>query len=82
MKKQEMIREIQLAEARAWKHYRDMDAAAGRDSSITMDMITRSRTQWSTLYDLREALGIPSLPVPQLFALNLVPLTQQVPGVA
>ena len=78
MTKAQMIKDIQLAEARAWKHYRDMDAAAGRDSSITMDMITRSRTQWSTLYDLREALGIPSLPVSQMRALNLVPITSVV----
>jgi hypothetical protein len=69
-----MIKDIQVAEARAWKHYRDMDAAAGRDSSITVDMITRSRTQWSTLYDLREALGIPSMPVAQMRALNLMPI--------
>ena len=75
MTKTQMIRDIQLAEARAWKHYRDMDAAAGRDSSITMDMITRSRTQWSTLYDLRESMGIPSMPVPQMRALNLMPIT-------
>ena len=74
MTKTQMIKDIQLAEARAWKHYRDMDAAAGRDSSITVDMITRSRTQWSTLYDLREALGIPSMPVPQMRALNLMPI--------
>jgi hypothetical protein len=75
MTKTQMIKDIQLAEARAWKHYRDMDAAAGRDSSITVDMITRSRTQWSTLYDLREALGIPSMPVPQMRVLNLMPIT-------
>jgi hypothetical protein len=75
MTKTQMITDIQLAEARAWKHYRDMDAAAGRDSSITMDMITRSRTQWAALYDLREGLGIPSMPVPQMRALNLMPIT-------
>ena len=78
MTKAQMIKDIQLAEARAWKHYRDLDAAAGRDSSITMDQVTRSRTQWSTLYDLREALGIPSLPVSQMRALNLVPITSVV----
>ena len=75
MTKTQMITDIQLAEARAWKHYRDMDAAAGRDSSITMDMITRSRTQWSTLYDLRESMGIPSMPPSQMRALNLMPIT-------
>jgi len=75
MTKAQMIKDIQLAEARAWKHYRDMDAAAGRDSSITMDMITRSRTQWATLYDLREGLGIPSMPVSQMVARNLMPIT-------
>jgi hypothetical protein len=73
MTKTQMITDIQLAEARAWKHYRDMDAAAGRDSSITMDMITRSRTRWAALYDLRESLGIPSMPVPQMVAQNLMP---------
>ena len=78
MTKAQMIKDIQLAEARAWKHYRDLDAAAGRDSSITMDQVTRSRTQWSTLYDLREGLGIPSLPVSQMRALNLVPITSVV----
>ena len=75
MTKAQMIKDIQLAEARAWKHYRDLDAAAGRDSSITMDMITRSRTQWATLYDLREGLGIPSMPVSQMVAQNLMPIT-------
>jgi hypothetical protein len=73
MTKAQMIKDIQLAEARAWKHYRDLDAAAGRDSSITMDMITRSRTQWATLYDLREGLGIPSMPPSQMHALGLFP---------
>ena len=75
MTKTQMIRDIQLAEARAWKEYRDLDAAAGRDSSITMDRVTRSRARWSTLYDLREAMGIPSLPVSQMVALNLMPIT-------
>jgi hypothetical protein len=73
MTKAQMIKDIQLAEARAWKHYRDLDAAAGRDSSITMDQVTRSRTQWATLYDLREGLGIPSMPPAQMHALNLFP---------
>ena len=75
MTKAQMIKDIQLAEARAWKHYRDLDAAAGRDSSITMDQVTRSRTQWATLYDLREGLGIPSMPPSQMVALNLMPIT-------
>jgi hypothetical protein len=73
MTKAQMIKDIQLAEARAWKHYRDLDAAAGRDSSITMDQVTRSRTQWAALYDLREALGIPSMPPATMHALNLFP---------
>ena len=75
MTKAKMILDIQVAEAKAWKHYRDMDAAAGRDSSISMDMITRSRTQWATLYDLREAMGIPSMPPSQMVAQNLMPIT-------
>ena len=73
MTKAQMIKDIQLAEARAWKHYRDLDAAAGRDSSITMDQVTRSRTQWAALYDLREGLGIPSMPPATMHALNLFP---------
>lgn len=73
MTKAKMILDIQVAEARAWKHYRDMDAAAGRDSSISMDMITRSRTQWGVLFDLREAMGIPSLGVRALDAMGLLP---------
>ena len=73
MTKAQMIKDIQLAEARAWKHYRDLDAAACRDSSITMDQVTRSRTQWAALYDLREGLGIPSMPPATMTALNLFP---------
>lgn len=73
MTKAQLIKDIQLAEARAWKEYRDLDAAAGRDSSITMDRVTRSRTQWATLYDLRETLGIPSMPPAQMLALGLFP---------
>ena len=80
MTKAQMIKDIQLAEARAWKHYRDLDAAAGRDSSITMDQVTRSRTQWAALYDLREGLGIPSMPVSQMRALNLVPEQMIIPA--
>lgn len=73
MTKAKMILDIQVAEARAWKHYRDMDAAAGRDSSISEAQITRCRTQWGTLYDLREAMGIPALGARALDAMGLLP---------
>lgn len=79
MKKQEMIREIQLAEAQAWKAYRDASVTLSK-TGYSLEQIERLKNRWVALYDLREALGIPSLPVPQLFALNLVPVTQQVPG--
>ena len=77
MTKKQMIQDIQVAEARAWKHYRDMDAMAGRDTA-SIDMVTRSRVQWATLYDLREAMGIPSLPFSEMVALDLVPFRNKV----
>ena len=75
MKKQEMIREIQLAEARAWKAYRD---ATVESLGYSLEQIDRLKNRWVALYDLREEMGIPCLSVLQLFTMNLVPVTQQV----
>jgi hypothetical protein len=69
MTKQEMIHEIQVAEARAWKELGEIKAAFGTDAEQT----TRARSAWHTLYTLREQLGLPGLPVLELIQLNLLP---------
>ena len=79
MKKQEMIRKIQVAEAQAWKAYRDATVAG---MGYSLEQIERLKNRWVALYDLREEMGIPALTVAQMRAMNLVPLTQQVPRVA
>lgn len=54
MTKREMIQTIQVAEAKAWKDYQDAKALWGDDNAVT----TRRRQRWSTIYDMRETLGI------------------------
>ena len=70
-----MIKEIQVAEARAWKAYRDAEAPG---MEYSREQIDRLKNRWVALYDLREEMGIPCLSVLQLFTMNLVPVTQQV----
>ena len=54
MTKREMIQTIQVAEAKAWKDYQDAKTLWGDDNAVT----TRRRQRWSTIYDMRETLGI------------------------
>lgn len=69
MTKKQMILAIQVAEAKAWKQLSEDRAILGNDHNITI----RSRAEWSTLYDLRESLGLKGLPVIQLLEMNLLP---------
>ena len=78
MTKAQMIKDIQVAEAQAWKAYRDATVGMG----YSPEQIDRLKNRWVALYDLREEMGIPALTVAQMRAMNLVPLTQQVPRVA
>ena len=59
MTKKEIIKAIQLAEAKAWSQYQSDKRLFGSDSNITLN----SLKAWGPLYDLREELGIESLPV-------------------
>lgn len=67
--KAEMIREIQVAEAKAWKEYNENKALYGPAEAVT----TRCRTTWSALYELRKQLGVDGLPVIELLEMNLLP---------
>lgn len=79
MTKKEMIKEIQVAEAQAWKAFRDAEVEG---MGYSKEQIDRLKNKWVALYDLRESLGIPALSFGTMYAMNLVPLTQQVPRVA
>jgi len=72
MTKQEMIHEIQVAEARAWKELGEIKDAFGTDAEQT----TRARSAWHTLYTLREQLGIGGLPALELLRLQLLPVRE------
>ena len=69
MTKKQMVAEIQVAEAKAWKEYREAWHQFGKDEPIT----TRLGAQWSMLYELRDALGIPALSIQSLIEKDLVP---------
>ena len=69
MTKRELIRAIQITEAAAWKTLGEMKDAFGVDS----DQSARARSAWSSLFDLREQLGVSGLPVAELIQLNLLP---------
>jgi len=68
MTKKQMVDQIQTTEARVWKELQEAKKLWGMDDPIT----TRLRAQWSSVYELREALGIDSLPVAELVARNLI----------
>jgi alcohol dehydrogenase class IV len=70
MKKQEMIKEIQVAEANAWKRLRDMEDAYGTNSEQT----ERARSAWDAIYALRETLGMPALSIFEMIAMDLLPM--------
>jgi hypothetical protein len=69
MTKKQMILAIQVAEAKAWKQLSEDRAILGNDHNITI----RSRAEWSTLYDLRESLGLEGLSIIQLLEMDLLP---------
>ena len=69
MTKKQMVEEIQVAEAKAWKELQEAKKLWGTDEPIT----TRLRAQWSMLYELRDALGIPALSIQSLIDRDLVP---------
>jgi hypothetical protein len=69
MTKQEMIKQIQLAEAAAWQTLSRDRRRFGIDSDIT----NTSRKLWKRLYDLREAAGAPGLGAAEMAAEDLLP---------
>lgn len=69
MTKREMIQTIQVAEAKAWKELKRAQRLWGREDELT----SKLRAQWSMAYELREAMGVPGLPVDAMIALDLVP---------
>jgi len=69
MTKQEMIHEIQVAEARAWKELGEIKDGYGTDAEQT----TRARSAWHALYTLREQLGIGGLTVERMLEMDLMP---------
>ena len=69
MTKKQMVEQIQVAEARAWKDYRIARKVMGEDDSIT----ARRRGEWSTIHELKEQLGIASYGFDQLIDRDLVP---------
>lgn len=69
MTKEQLIKGIQVAEAKAWKQLSEDRAILGNDHNITI----RSRAEWATLYDLRGSLGLEGLPITQLLEMDLLP---------
>jgi hypothetical protein len=69
MTKQEMIKQIQLAEAAAWQQLCRNRKAFGNDADCT----DTSRKLWARLYDLLEAAGAPGLGVAEMVAEDLLP---------
>lgn len=68
MTKKQMVEQIQVAEAKAWKVLQEAKQLWGDDDAFTQ----KRRAEWSMLYELREALGIPNLTVRELEARNLL----------
>jgi hypothetical protein len=68
MTKREMITAIQVAEAKAWKEFRSKKALYGGDDSITEG----ARREWRALFQLRQSMNVPYLPVRQLIEMNLL----------
>ena len=69
MTKREMIQTIQVAEAQAWKRFKEAQRRWGKEDELA----GRLRGRWQVIYELREALGVEGLPVAELIALDLVP---------
>jgi hypothetical protein len=68
MTKTQMILEIQVAEAKAWKQYRSAQKDGGYDEAH----VDRLRSKWSGIFDLRERLGIAPLATRELEKLGLL----------
>lgn len=68
MTKKQLVEQIQVAEAKAWQVLQDAKQLWGDDDAFTQ----KRRAEWSTLYELREALGIPNLTARELEARNLL----------
>ena len=68
MTKKQMVEAIQVAEAKAWRSFREAHNLWGMDDAIT----SRRRAQWSGLYEMREALGLPGLTVHELIERDLL----------
>jgi hypothetical protein len=68
MTKTQMILEIQVAEAKAWKQYR----SAQKDGGFDEAHVDRLRSKWSGIFDLRERLGIAPLATRELEKLGLL----------
>ena len=68
MTKRELIRAIQVAEARAWQTLQDDKKTFGENHKVT----EISRNQWSPVFELRQSLGIPSLAMSDCIAEGIV----------
>lgn len=68
MTKKQMVAEIQVAEAKAWKEYRVAKHTWGEDDRL---LVAKLRTKWCALFDLRDALGIPALSIESLIEKGL-----------
>ena len=68
MTKKQMVEAIQVAEAKAWQSLREAQNLWGIDDVIT----SHRRAQWSGLYEMREALGLPGLNIHELIERDLL----------
>ncbi len=68
MTKLELIKAIQVAEARAWQTLQDDKKTFGEHHRVT----EISRNAWSPVFELRTSLGIPSLAMSDMIAEGLI----------
>jgi hypothetical protein len=69
MTKRELIRAIQITEARAWQTLQADKKTFGEDHVVT----AISRNAWGPVFELRTALGIPSLGMSDCIAEGVLP---------
>jgi hypothetical protein len=69
MTKKELIKAIQITEARAWQTLQADKKTFGEDHRVT----ELSRSQWSPVYELRESLGIAAMSVRDMIAEGVLP---------
>ena len=67
--KAEMIKAIQVAEAKAWQTLQADKKTFGEDHRVT----EISRNQWSPIFELRTSLGIPGLGMSDMIAEGVLP---------